>query len=211
MPEPSSLLLFSLASLALIAVPGPSVIYIVTRSLEQGRSAGLVSMLGVETGALVHVAAAALGISAVLASSATAFSTVKSAGAAYLVYLGVQRLRRRDEDPLENAGPPPRARLFRQGVLVNALNPKTGIFFLAFLPQFVDPAAGPVAPQVLLLGAIFVAVAMVSDGAYAVVAGAVGQRLRGSEAVRRRLDRLSGGVYIALGAAAVVGGERKPA
>lgn len=129
MPEPPTLLVFAGASVALLVFPGPSVIYIVTRSVEQGRRAGLVSMLGVEAGGLVHVAAAALGISALVASSATAFSIVKYAGAAYLVYLGVQRWRRGGEDP-GRPEPQARAELFRQGMVVNVLNPKTAIFFL---------------------------------------------------------------------------------
>jgi threonine/homoserine/homoserine lactone efflux protein len=204
-PGPSTLALFALASYALIAVPGPSVLFIVTRSLEHGRGAGLVSMLGVQAGALVHVAAAALGVSALLASSAAAFTAVKLAGAAYLVLLGVQRLRRGSNHA--PAAPPavPRRRLFRQGMLVNALNPKTAIFFLAFLPQFVDPAGGaPVALQVLVLGLLFVAIAFLSDGAYALAAGTLGNRLRRSPRIRARLERASGVVFVGLGAVAAL-------
>src|SRR5215210_4567633 len=130
MPEPSTLIVFAAASLALLIVPGPAVVYIVTRSLSQGRTAGVVSMLGVQTGGLVHVAAAALGISAVIASSATAFAVVKYAGAAYLVYLGVQKLRRPAGVPLGTLPRLAHGRLFRQGVVVNVLNPKTAMFFL---------------------------------------------------------------------------------
>jgi threonine/homoserine/homoserine lactone efflux protein len=207
-PAPSTLLVFAAASLALIAIPGPSVIYIVTRSLEQGRAAGLVSMLGVEAGGLLHVAAAALGLSALLASSAAAFAVVKYLGAAYLILLGLQRLRRREGDRLPAPAPASRSRLFRHGVLVNALNPKVAIFFLAFLPQFVDPARGAVAAQVAVLGLCFIALAVLSDSAYALVAGGVGERLRRSAAVRRWLDRVSGAVYVALGAAAAASGHR---
>ena len=204
MPEPGTLLLFAAASVVLLVVPGPSVIYIVTRSLEQGRAAGLVSMLGVEVGALVHVAGAGLGLSAVLASSATAFSVVRYLGAAYLIYLGVQRLRRRDTEPLGAGEPLPRRRLFRQGFLVNVLNPKTAIFFLAFLPQFVDPSRGGVPLQVAVLGTCFVSLAVLSDGAYAMVAGTVGDALRRSLSARRLMDRMSGCTYLGLGAAAAL-------
>jgi len=207
MPEASTLLLFAGASLAMLVVPGPSVVYIVTRSLEQGRVAGLVSMLGVQAGATVHVAAAALGVSAILASSATAFTIVKWLGAAYLVYLGVQRLRRGELLRVGPVEPHTHVRLFGQGVVVNVLNPKTAMFFLAFLPQFVDPDRGAVAAQVGLLGLCFVTLAVLSDGAYAVLAGVVGDRLRRNSAVRRGLHRLSGGVFIGLGASAALIGE----
>jgi threonine/homoserine/homoserine lactone efflux protein len=201
-PDASTLLVFAGASIAMLVFPGPSVIYIVTRSVEQGRRAGLVSMLGVEAGGLVHVAAAALGISAIVASSATAFSIVKYAGAAYLIYLGVQRWRGSGEDP---GRPEPQARgaLFRQGMVVNVLNPKTAIFFLAFLPQFVDPSMA-VAPQVLVLGAEFIAIAVVSDGAYAVVAGTLGERVRRSTVANRWVDRAAGGSLVALGGLAAL-------
>ena len=202
MPDPSTLLVFAGASLALLVFPGPSVIYIVTRSVEQGRRAGLVSMLGVEAGGVVHVAAAALGISAIVASSATAFSVVKYAGAAYLIYLGVQRWRGGGED-VGRPEPQPRAELFRQGMVVNVLNPKTAIFFLAFLPQFVDPSMA-VAPQVLVLGAEFIAIAVLSDGAYAVVAGTLGERVRHSAVANRWVDRAAGGTLIGLGGLAAL-------
>ena len=204
MPEPSTLLVFAGASIVLLLFPGPSVIYIVTRSVEQGRRAGLVSMLGVEAGGLVHVTAAALGISALVASSATAFSVVKYAGAAYLIFLGIQRWRQGGEEP---GRPEPQAggELFLQGMLVNVLNPKTAIFFLAFLPQFVDPSMA-VAPQVLVLGAEFIAIAVISDGAYAVVAGTLGERVRRSAVANRWVDRAAGGALIGLGGLAALSG-----
>ena len=141
MPDASTFLLFAAASLAFLAIPGPSVFYIVTRSLAQGRRAGVTSMLGVQLGGMVHVVAAAFGVSALIASSATAFTIVKYAGAAYLVLLGLRKLFARDEgDPEpEPRGPVTMRRLFWQGAVVNILNPKTALFFLAFLPQFVDP------------------------------------------------------------------------
>ncbi len=209
-PDLATLALFALASAALIAVPGPAVIYVVARSIEGGRRAGLVSMLGIEAGGLVHVAGAAVGLSALLASSATAFTVVKLAGAAYLVWLGVGRLLASARPEPEDAAPPPPRpgrRLFLEGVLVNVLNPKVAIFFLAFLPQFVDPAGGAVALQVLVLGVVFLPVAVLCDGAWALVAGAAAGRLRSSPTARRALDRVSGVVYLGLGAAAALAGE----
>ncbi|MGH3092906.1 MAG: LysE family translocator [Gaiellaceae bacterium] len=145
--------------------------------MEQGRGAGLVSMLGVQVGA--RVAAAALGISALLVQSALAFSVVKYAGAAYLVYLGLRRLFARERLEMGSERVPrARGRLFREGIVVNGLNPKAALFFLAFLPQFVDPGAGAVGLQVALLGLLFIAVAVVSDGMYALAAGTAANWLR---------------------------------
>jgi threonine/homoserine/homoserine lactone efflux protein len=209
MPDASTFLLFAAASLAFLAIPGPSVFYIVTRSLAQGRRAGITSMLGVQTGGLVHVVAAAVGVSALIASSAEAFTVVKYAGAAYLVVLGVRKLLERgseDEPEPEPRGASTR-RLFCHGVVVNVLNPKTALFFLAFLPQFIDPAAGPVAPQMLVLGTMLVAIGVLSDGTYALLAARAGQQLRRVAARRRLLDRLSGGVFVGLGVITAVAGE----
>jgi threonine/homoserine/homoserine lactone efflux protein len=208
MPDLQTLLLFAAASLALLVVPGPAVMYIVTRSATQGRRAGIVSMLGIEAGGLVHVAAAGLGLSALLASSATAFTALKYLGAAYLVYLGIRKLRERDEDPDRPSGGRSRPRLFWEGVLVQILNPKTAVFFLAYLPQFVDPTRGSVALQVVVLGLCFTALAVLSDGVYALAAGTAGGWLRARRNLSRRLVRLSGGVYIGLGAAAALSGAR---
>jgi threonine/homoserine/homoserine lactone efflux protein len=207
MPAPHALLTFALASMALLLVPGPSVIYIVTRSVSQGRSAGIVSMLGIETGGLVHVTAAALGLSAILASSATAFDVVRFAGAGYLVYLGIRRLREPTSLTAVLSPASPR-RLFTQGIVVNVHNPKTALFFLAFLPQFIDPSRGNVALQVLLLGALFITLAVLSDGTWALLAGSVGGWLRAREGASRWLSRVSGGVFIALGAGAALAGSR---
>jgi threonine/homoserine/homoserine lactone efflux protein len=213
MPDASTFLLFAAASLAFLAIPGPSVFYIVTRSLAQGRRAGVTSMLGVQAGGLVHVVAAAFGVSAIIASSATAFTIVKYVGAAYLVLLGVRKLLAHgDEDPEVELGASanPR-RLFWQGAIVNIFNPKTALFFLAFLPQFVDPSAGPVAPQMLVLGVTLVGIGVLSDGTYALLAAGAGRKLRETAAARRLLDRLSGGVFVALGVAAAVAGEPRKA
>ncbi len=208
MPEPSTFLLFVAATIALLVVPGPAVIFVVTCSVTQGRAAGLVSVLGIHTGSLVHVAAAALGISALLAASATAFSVVKYLGAAYLILLGLQRLlrRRHDEERVE-VPPTPPARLYRQGIVVNVLNPKTAIFFLAFLPQFANPARGPVAVQIAVLGICFILLGLVSGTTYASLSGSLSGRLRRSTGVRRHLDRASGVIYLGLGATAALAGE----
>ncbi|WP_062344579.1 LysE family translocator [Herbidospora yilanensis] len=207
MPDLPTLAVFSVATLALLLVPGPAVVYIVTRSVAQGRAAGMVSVLGVHAGSLVHIAAAALGISAILAASATAFTIVKYAGAAYLVYLGVRKLMDRTSGAEAVVTETPKARLFGEGFVVNVLNPKTAIFFLAFLPQFADPHAGPLAPQIVLLGMIWVVLGMASDGTYALAASALAGRLKRSATARRRLDVGSGVVYIALGGVAAFTGE----
>ena len=188
MPDATTFAVFAAACVAFLAIPGPSVFYIVTRSLVQGRRAGVTSMLGVQAGGLVHVVAAAFGVSALIASSAAAFTVVKYAGAAYLVFLGVRKLLGSDGDEPETPrGPASSAHLFTQGVIVNVLNPKTALFFLAFLPQFVDPAAGPVAPQMLVLGTMLVCIGVLSDGTYALLAARAGNRLRSAVAARRRL------------------------
>lgn len=209
MPSASTLAVFAAASFALIVVPGPSVLYIVGASISQGRRAGLMSMLGVQAGGLVHVFAAAIGVSALIASSAEAFNVVKFAGAAYLVYLGVQRIRHAGEDDMEATEPRSHAHLFRQGVVVNVLNPKVAIFFVAFLPQFIDPGAGTPGIQIIFLGLVFIAIAMISDGTYALLAGTAAEHLRGSFRSRQRLDRISGTIIIGLGAVAALTGHRK--
>ncbi|MFI7697995.1 LysE family translocator [Nonomuraea sp. NPDC049480] len=201
MPDISTLVLFCVATLGLLLVPGPAVLYIVTRSVSQGRSAGLISVLGVHTGSVVHVAAAALGISALLSASATAFTVVKYVGVAYLVYLGVRKLMRRDEgEEAIELRVQSKQRLFWEGFVVNVLNPKTAIFFLAFLPQFALPEAGPIGPQILLLGVLWIVLGMASDGTYAMLASALAGKVRASARVRRRLDVGSGVVYLGLAA-----------
>jgi threonine/homoserine/homoserine lactone efflux protein len=208
---PHALALFIAAAAALILTPGPAVLFIVARSAHQGARAGLVSAMGIAAGGLVHVAAAVLGVSALLASSATAFSAVKWLGAGYLVWLGVKTLRGdRDGDEATVVEPPPASpsRLLAQGFLVNLLNPKTALFFLAFLPQFVDPSRGDVPLQMLVLGGLFVALAVVSDCTYALLAGAIVGRLGRSVRARRRSRLFTGGVYLALGAFTALSGSR---
>lgn len=226
MPSVTTLGMFAAAALALLVVPGPAVLYVIGRSVDQGRKAGVVSVLGIGLGSMVHVAAAAVGVSALLASSASAFAIVKYLGAAYLVWLGVRTLRactgltRGDRNPCrggardETAAAAPQhpavplAHVFGQGALVQVLNPKTTLFFLAFLPQFVDPALGPAGAQVVLLGALFVLLALLSDGTYALLAGMLADWLRRSSSARRTLRYLSGGIYIGLGVTAAASGHR---
>ncbi len=196
----STIWLFLAAAAVLVIVPGPNILYIVTRSVHQGRSAGLVSALGVETGTLIHVAAAALGLSAILASSATAFMVVKYAGAAYLINVGVRTLLSRDHaGPVSAPAPMRLTRVYWQGLVVNVLNPKTALFFLAFLPQFVDPARGSVATQTLILGCLLALLGLTNDVVYALAAGSAGAWLKGSGRFRAIERWVSGTVYVGLG------------
>jgi threonine/homoserine/homoserine lactone efflux protein len=202
-PDRSTFLVFALASLALVIAPGPNLVYIVTRSLSQGRRAGLMSSLGVEAGTLVHITAAAVGLSQLVATSALAFSVVKYAGAAYLLYLGLRALRRREGLDLSAAARPLRLpRVFRDGIVVNVLNPKVALFFLAFLPQFIDPARGTATTQILALGVVFFGIALTVDVLYATVAGALSGWLRRRPAHLRRQRFVVGGVYLGLGISA---------
>jgi threonine/homoserine/homoserine lactone efflux protein len=209
MPELSTLALFALAALALLIVPGPAVIYIVTRSVDQGRAAGFASVLGVHIGTLFHIAAAALGLSALLASSALAFDAVKYVGAGYLVYLGIRKLLERDgTQAVGRARRQPLGRIFADGVVVNVLNPKTALFFFAFLPQFVDVARGAVAQQIVVLGATFILLGLCSDGAYSLLAARAGNLLRDNPTFARAQRLFSGCVYLSLGAAAALAGPK---
>jgi threonine/homoserine/homoserine lactone efflux protein len=207
-PEASMLGLFVAAAVVLLITPGPAVLYIVTHSVEQGRLAGLVSALGVHVGTLVHVAAAALGVSALLVSSALAFDIVKYLGALYLVYIGVRKLVGWDQ-PAGGQALAPRSlrRLFGQGVVVNILNPKTALFFLAFLPQFVDVSKGAVGFQILVLGLIFVALGVLSDGLYAVAAGTAGGWLKREGRILRAERYVGGTVFVGLGVTAALAGS----
>ena len=209
MPDASRLALFLGAALVLLLVPGPAVLYVVTQSIGGGRRAGLASVAGIHTGTLVHVAAATVGLSALLASSALAFDVVKFAGAAYLVAVGLRRLAGRERlDPVDGvAVPRSHGSLYRQGIVVNVLNPKAALFFVAFLPQFVEPSRGAAWHQVLVLGLAFGALGFLTDGAYALVAGALGDALRRSRAFARAQRYLSGAVFVALGATAAFTGR----
>jgi len=201
--EPSTLAVFSAAALALLVVPGPAVTYIVAQSISHGRSAGLASVAGVHAGTMVHIVAATAGLSALLVSSALAFDVVKYLGAAYLILLGIRALLGGDVE-VEAAGAD-QADLWglaRQGAVVNILNPKTALFFLAFLPQFVDPSRGAAWAQILALGLLFAALGFCSDGVWALVAGTLGDRLRRSRRFPSVQRYVSGSVFVGLGAVA---------
>jgi threonine/homoserine/homoserine lactone efflux protein len=205
MPDPSRLALFVGAALLLLVVPGPSVLYIVTQSVSHGRRAGIVSVAGITTGTLVHIAAATIGLSALLASSALAFDVVKYLGAAYLIAVGVRRLAGWERGTGQRAGDTrDLGRLYRQGIVVNTLNPKTALFFLAFLPQFVDPGRGTPWLQILALGLLFAVLGFFSDGVWALVAGTLGERLRRSRRFPAVQRYVSGSVFVGLGAVAAL-------
>jgi threonine/homoserine/homoserine lactone efflux protein len=210
MPALSTIALFLLASLGLLLVPGPAVLYITARSAAQGRQAGLASVGGVELASLTHAVAASVGLSAVLLTSALAFSVVKYLGAAYLIFLGVRTLLTREIDhdaPL--LAPRRLSRLFAQGYLVNLLNPKTALWFYAFLPQFVDPARGAAPVQILLFGVLFVLLASCTDSCYALLGSSLGRWLASKARVRRGQRYVTGGLYIALGVSAAIAGSEK--
>jgi threonine/homoserine/homoserine lactone efflux protein len=209
-PNHTSLLIFVSTAALLLAIPGPAVLYIVGRSIGQGRNAGLVSALGIGVGTLVHTAAAAVGLSALLVSWATAFSVVKYLGAAYLVYLGIQRLRSKESLAAASDTSAPRvtlARVFSQGIVVNVLNPKTALFFFAFLPQFIDPARGHVATQILSLGILFAIMGTTSDSLWALFSGSVAGWLRGNQRWMRNERYVTGGILISLGVATALAGS----
>jgi len=190
-----------LASLVLLLTPGPAVLYIIARSLDQGRAAGLVSVLSIEAGNFCHVVAATLGLSALLVSSTALFAVVKYLGAAYLIYLGLRKWGSRPTQPQaalqlvrQNA-----RQIFYQGVIVAALNPKTALFFLAFLPQFADGARGSIPLQMFELGTLFVSMACITDSLYALLAGSAGKWLRSSPLFLQGERYLAGAVYVGLG------------
>jgi threonine/homoserine/homoserine lactone efflux protein len=200
LPDRGALAVFIVSAFVLLVIPGPAVLYIVAQSMSRGRLAGIVSMLGIQVGGLVHVAAAAAGLSALLMRSSVAFNAVKFAGAAYLVFLGIRRLlgRDREETPGTRSERSLR-RLFGQGIVVNVLNPKTALFFFSFLPQFVDVDRGSVALQIATLGLVFILLAVVSDGLYALAAGSAAGWLRGRPGFVRGERYATGGVLVGLG------------
>jgi threonine/homoserine/homoserine lactone efflux protein len=210
-PTAANMGLFIGAALALLLIPGPAVLYIVARSAEQGRLAGFVSDLGIHTATLVHVLAAAVGLSALLASSALAFTAVKYAGAAYLIWLGLKKIFGRDEadGTEEKLKRYSYSRLFRDGFVVNLLNPKTALFFFAFLPQFAEVGRGHLAMQIAFLGLTFAALGVVTDGCYALLASAAGAWLKHNAGYRRFERYVSGALLVGLGVTAVAAGDHR--
>jgi len=210
MPDLTHLPLFIAASVVLLLTPGPAVLYIIARSVDQGLRAGLISVCAIEAGNFVHVIAATLGVSALLLSSAVTFTVVKCLGAAYLIFLGLRKLFRCETvQSTRETRPQSAHQIFSQGILVATLNPKTALFFVAFLPQFVDPSQGSIAGQMFVLGCLFVALAWVSDSLYALLAGTVGQWFRNHRSVLRADRYVAGGVYIGLGITAALADARQ--
>jgi threonine/homoserine/homoserine lactone efflux protein len=210
MIEFSQLYFFLGASLALLLVPGPAVLYITARSANQGRLAGLVSVLAIETANFLQAVAATLGLSAILLSSALAFDVVKYLGAAYLIYLGIRKLLVREEETANgDVKSESLSRIYWQGFVINILNPKTALFYFAFLPQFVDPAKGNATAQTLFLGALFVGMAFITDSSYALLASSLADRLRGSRHFLKGQRYFAGLVYVGLGITTALTGSKK--
>jgi threonine/homoserine/homoserine lactone efflux protein len=207
MPGLATILVFCGVSFVIVATPGAGVLYVVGRSIDQGRRAGVASMLGIELAEVVHVFAVALGLSALLATSAQALDVVRYAGAAYLIVLGIRRWREGSVEAEGGAEPSSARRILAQGFVVQLFNPKVAIFFLAYFPQFLDRGA-PILPQTLLLGTLYIAIAGCSDLAYVLASSLVADRLKRSARARRRVARGSAVTYIALGVLAALSGER---
>ncbi|TMG26907.1 MAG: LysE family translocator [Chloroflexi bacterium] len=207
MPSDTTLVLFALATFLLTVSPGPGVLYVTARSLAQGRRAGFASMFGIEFGEVVWIAAAATGVAALLSASVTALDALRFAGAAYLVYLGIQRWRQAGvvTAPL----PAPLGRIFLQGFVTQLLNPKVAVFFVAFLPQFLNTTQA-IAPQVMVLGIVYIAIAIAVDAAYVLAAAAVSRRFMRSRVAQVQTGRVAAATYVALGLTAAATGVRKP-
>ena len=203
----TTVLLFALATFLLTVSPGPGVLYVMARSLAQGRRAGFASMFGIEFGEVVWIAAAATGVAALLSASVTALDALRFAGAAYLVYLGIQRWRQAGvvTAPL----PAPLGRIFLQGFVTQLLNPKVAVFFVAFLPQFLNTTQA-IAPQVMVLGIVYIAIAIAVDATYVLAAAAVSRRFMRSPVAQVRTGRVAAATYVALGLTAAATGVRKP-
>lgn len=201
MPTTATLIAFAAAAFALVVIPGPNLIYIITRGIQQGRRAAIVSSLGVQLGMVMHVLLATFGLSALVAKSPVLYDVLRYAGAAYLVWMGVSLLRKRHapvDAPVE-VRPASMRRIFVHGLAINMLNPKVILFVLALLPQFVDPAQGSTSIQMLSLGAVMIVVALISDTTYAIASGSVGEWLKRHSGSDRHRDRASGVIYLMLG------------
>ena len=206
MPSSTTVALFALATALLTATPGPGVMYVTARSLAQGRRAGFASMFGIESGEVVWILAAATGVAALLAASVNALAALRFAGAAYLIYLGVQRWRQ--TATVEPPTPSSLLRIFVHGFVTQMLNPKVAVFFVAFLPQFLNTAQ-PVAPQIAVLGVVYIAIAIAIDATYVLAAAAVSRRFMRRPEAQRNTSRVAAATYVALGVAAAASGIRK--
>jgi threonine/homoserine/homoserine lactone efflux protein len=208
MPDSVHLSAFALAAVTVALIPGPGILYVLARSLAGGRAAGLRSSVGTGLGGLVHVVAAAAGLSALVAASATAFGALKVAGAAYLIWLGIRAIRGRDRRPAIAGAAGSADGAFRQGILTEVLNPKTALFFLTFLPQFCQPDRGPLILQLVVLGVVSVTLNTLVDVVVAFGAGGIGERLRRRPELWRRQQVVTGGILIFLGLTTLVTGRR---
>jgi threonine/homoserine/homoserine lactone efflux protein len=206
-PAPATLILFAIATFLLTVSPGPGVLYVTARSVSQGRRAGFVSMFGIEAGEVVWITAAATGVAALLAASEQALDVLRYAGAAYLIYLGVQRWREVDRPQTPDRASLPA--MFAQGIVTQLINPKVAVFFVAFLPQFLDPSR-PIAAQVAALGLVYIAIAVAVDTCYVLAASALSSAFMRSAVARRRSARIAAVTYAALGVAAAASGVKRP-
>jgi threonine/homoserine/homoserine lactone efflux protein len=210
MPEPATLLVFAVTALLFAASPGPNFVFVLPRSVSHGRTDGLMSVLGIGTGALCHTLGAVFGLSVLLATSALAFSAVKIVGALYLLYLGIRVLLSSSHPPVAAAvGGVKRGAAYRQGLVTMLLNPKAAVYFLAFLPQFVDPSRGAASGQLLVLGTVQAAAAVVVYTAVAFMAAPVGYWLGRSVVARRVQKWFTGCTYVALGAGLALSGHKR--
>ena len=199
MPSLDSVVAFAIASLALLVIPGPAVLYVINRSIADGRSIALAGVAGLELGNFVHVIAATIGLSAVIAASATAFGIVKWIGAGYLVFIGLRTLIKKPQAMEAQTTSLSRGKSFTQGIIVNTFNPKVALFFLSFLPQFIDEKLGSAALQSLILGSMFVAIGLCTDGMYAILASALRTTLLRGKSLPFVQRYVAGSVFIALG------------
>lgn len=204
-----NLSLFIIAALLLLVIPGPSVLYVITRSIDQGRVAGIVSVLGNALGSLILSVAAAVGLSAILVSSAVAFNVVKYLGAAYLVYLGISRLLIKEAQTDITVSRQRLSKIFTQGMIVAVLNPKTALFFLAFVPQFIEESQGSIWVQTLFLGLLLVLLGVLTDSIYALLAGIIGNWLKGKDSSGTWMRYISSGAYMVLGVVFAFSGEKR--
>ena len=199
MPSIDSMITFAIASLALLVIPGPAVLYVINRSIADGRSIALAGVAGLELGNFVHVIAATIGLSALIAASATAFGVVKWIGAGYLIFIGIRTIVRKPEAFSQEQKTLSRRKSFTQGIIVNTFNPKVALFFLSFLPQFIDEKSGSAALQSLILGTLFVAIGLCTDGMYAILASALRNTLLRGKSLPFIQRYVAGSVFVLLG------------
>jgi threonine/homoserine/homoserine lactone efflux protein len=209
MPESTLIITFVLTSIVLLILPGPAVLYIIMRSIDQGRVAGIASVLGLAIGTLILIIGVGFGISAVIMSSAVAFNILKYLGAIYLVYLGVRRFLDKDEfETFEVTEKPGLVKIFLKGILVNLLNPKTVLFFLAYLPQFTDASKGSSFWHILFFGILFIVLGLITDSVYATIAGNLSDYFRRSKLFMICHRYIAASAYISLGLAAAISGVK---